>query len=167
MPLSPGFSDYMLELLAGFGRVEARRMFGGAGLYRDGVMFGILDDDAAFFRVDDVLQAEMEAQGSVPWVYSMKPDGSVRSMGYWRMPETAADDPDEAVAIARRAFAAALARKTVRAKAPSTKKATAKAKTVTATPHTGAVTKARKSASAVAKMETGRGKANSLRTRKR
>lgn len=119
MPLSPGFSDYVLELLAGFGRVEAKRMFGGAGLYRDGVMFAILDDDVAFFRVDDALQAEMEAQGSVPWVYSMKPDGSIRSMGYWRMPETAADDPDEAVALAKRSFAAAIARKVVRAKKPA------------------------------------------------
>ena len=123
MPLSPGFSDYMLELLAGFGRVEAKRMFGGAGLYRDGVMFGILDDDAAFFRVDDALQAEMEAQGSVPWVYSMKSDGSIRSMGYWRMPETAADDPDEAIALAKRSYAAAIARKAVRAKKPAAKKA--------------------------------------------
>ena len=113
----------MLELLAGFGRVEAKRMFGGAGLYRDGVMFGILDDDAAFFRVDDALQAEMEAQGSVPWVYSMKSDGSIRSMGYWRMPETAADDPDEAIALAKRSYAAAIARKAVRAKKPATKKA--------------------------------------------
>lgn len=128
MPLSPGFSDYMLELLAGFGRVEAKRMFGGAGLYRDGVMFAILDDDAAFFRVDDALQAEVEAQGSVPWIYSMKSDGSIRSMGYWRMPETAVDDPDEAVALARRSYAAAIARKVTRAKkkAPAKKKAAVK-----------------------------------------
>jgi len=130
MPLSPGYSDYILELLTGFGRVEAKRMFGGAGLYRDGVMFAILDDDAAFFRVDDALQAEMEAQGSVPWVYSMKSDGSIRSMGYWRMPETAADDPDEAVALAKRSFAAAITHKAVRAKKAPTKKA-AKKKTPT------------------------------------
>ena len=125
MPLSPGFSDYVLELLAGFGRVEAKRMFGGAGLYRDGVMFGILDDDAVFFRVDDSLEADLKAQGSAPWVYSMKSDGSIRSMGYWRMPETAADDPDEAVGIARRAFAAAVARKAerVKPKAAAKKKA--------------------------------------------
>lgn len=127
MPLSPGFSDYVLELLAGFGRVEARRMFGGAGLYRDGVMFAILDDDVVFFRVDDKLEAELRAQGSAPWVYSMKPDGSIRSMGYWRMPETAADDPDEAVAIARRAFAAAVSRKAERAK-PKPRKTVAKNK---------------------------------------
>ena len=127
MPLSPGFSDYVLELLAGLGRVEAKRMFGGAGLYRDGVMFGILDDDAVFFRVDDDLEADLRAQGSAPWVYSMKSDGSIRSMGYWRMPETAADDPDEAVGIARRAYAAAVNRKAERA-APKSRKTAAKKK---------------------------------------
>ena len=127
MPLSPGFSDYVLELLAGFGRLEAKRMFGGAGLYRDGVMFGILDDDVVFFRVDDKLEADLKAQGSVPWSYSMKRDGAVREMGYWRMPETAADDPDEAVAIAKRAYAAAIARKAVRATAPAPKRSAAKA----------------------------------------
>lgn len=125
MPLSPGFIDYALELLAGLGRVEAKRMFGGAGLYRDGVMFGILDDDAVFFRVDDALQADLQAQGSIPWVYSMKSDGAIRDMGYWRMPETAADDPDEAVGIARRSVAAAVKRKALRA-APK-KRAKAKA----------------------------------------
>ena len=83
-------------------------MFGGAGLYRDGVMFAMLDDDVVYFRVDDALEADLKAQGSVPWSYSMKRDGAVRDMGYWRMPETAADDPDEAVAIAKRAFAAAI-----------------------------------------------------------
>ena len=102
-------------------------MFGGAGLYRDGIMFAILDDDVVFFRVDDKLEADLKAQGSVPWSYSMKRDGAVREMGYWRMPETAADDPDEAVAIAKRAYAAAVARKAVRAKAPAKKKAAAKA----------------------------------------
>ena len=127
MPLSPGFSDYVVELLAGLGRVQAKRMFGGAGLYRDGVMFGILDDDAVFFRVDDQLEADLRSQDSAPLVYSMKSDGSIRSMGYWRIPETAADDPEEAVAIARRAFAAALSRKAERSK-PKSRKAVAKKK---------------------------------------
>lgn len=127
MPLSPGFADFALELLTGFGRLEAKRMFGGAGLYRDGVMFGILDDDAIFLRVDDALQAELKAQGSVAWSYSMKPDGTVRERGYWRLPESAVDDPDEAVAIAKRAYAAALSRQAKRAKSPAKKKASAKA----------------------------------------
>ena len=143
MPLSPGFSDYVVELLAGMGRIEARRMFGGAGLYRDGVMFAILDDDVVFFRVDDQLEADLKAQGSVPWVYSMKPDGSIRSMGYWRMPETSADDPDEAVAIARRAYAAAVSRKAEREK-PKPRKTVAKKKGAASKPAAKAKAKAKK-----------------------
>lgn len=129
MPLSPGFTDHALELLAGLGGVEARRMFGGAGIYRDGVMFALLDDDVIYVRVDDALQVELEAQGSVAWTNSMKPDGSIRSMGYWSLPETAADDPDAAVAIARRALTAAVKRKALREtkpKARATRKATGK-----------------------------------------
>lgn len=109
MPLSPGFSDYVLELLTGFGRVQAKRMFGGAGLFRDGVMFGLLLNDVVYFRVDEALAVDLKERGSAPWVYTR--NGKPREMGYWRMPETAADDPDEAVAIARRAYAAAIARK--------------------------------------------------------
>jgi DNA transformation protein len=109
MPLSPGFSDYVLELLTGFGRVQAKRMFGGAGLFRDGVMFGLLLNDVVYFRVDEALAVDLKEQGSAPWVYTR--NGKPREMSYWRMPETAADDPDEAVAIARRAYAAAIARK--------------------------------------------------------
>ena len=121
MPLSPGFSDYVVELLAGMGRVEARRMFGGAGLFLDGLMFGVLLDDVVYFRVDEALKADLAAQGSEPWVYTR--NGEAREMGYWRMPETAADDPDEAVEIGRRSFAATVKRKAE--KKPATKKAQA------------------------------------------
>lgn len=109
MPLSPGFSDYVVELVSALGRVQAKRMFGGAGLFRDGVMFGVLINDVVYFRVDEALKADLAAQGSEPWVYVRQ--GEAREMGYWRMPETAADDPDEAAAIARRAYAAAVKRK--------------------------------------------------------
>jgi DNA transformation protein len=111
MSLSPGFADYAMELLSGFAPLEIKRMFGGAGIYRNQLMFAILDDDAIYFRTDAALAADLKAQGSEVWVYSMKRDGVARDMGYWRMPETAADDPEEAVAIARRAYAAALKRK--------------------------------------------------------
>jgi len=125
MPLSPGFADYVVELLAGVGRVQAKRMFGGVGLFRDGVMFGVLLNDVVYFRVDDALQADLKAQGSSPWVYTRK--GEAREMGYWQMPETAADDPDEAVTIARRAYAAAVRRKAESVTKPKTK-STAKPK---------------------------------------
>jgi DNA transformation protein len=138
MPLSPGFSDYVLELISGFDRVQARRMFGGAGLFRDGVMFGLLLNDVVYFRVDDALAADLKTQGSVPWVYTR--NGKPREMGYWRMPETAADDPDEAVAIARRAFAAAVARKAASAAPRPRRKVAGKAAPARAAAKKGART---------------------------
>lgn len=107
MPLSPGFPDYVLELIAGFGKVEVKRMFGGAMLSRGGVGFAILDDDTFFLKADPVLGAELKKQGSKPWSYSLKKDGTVRDIAYWSLPDTAADDPDEAVALTRRSFAIA------------------------------------------------------------
>jgi len=119
MPLSPGFPDYVLELLAGLGKLEMKRMFGGAMLSLKGVSFAILDDDTFFLKADAPLGAELEKQGSKPWHYSVKKDGTVRDIAYWSLPDTAADDPDEAVALARRSFAIA----TTAAKAKATRKA--------------------------------------------
>lgn len=133
MPLSPDFTDYAVELIAGFGKVEIRRMFGGAGVYRNGVGFGILDDDTFFLKADAALGAELKKQGSKPWVYSVKKDGTVRDIAYWSLPASAADDPEEAVALAKRSFAIAAQaakdkpRKAAAKKAPTKKAPTKKA----------------------------------------
>ena len=129
MPLSPGFPDYVLELLAGLGRIETKRMFGGAMLSHKGVSFAILDDDTFFLKVDAALGAELKEQGSEPWHYSVKKDGTVRDIAYWSLPDTAADDPDEAVALARRSFAiasTAVKAKAAKKVAPAKKKVAAK-----------------------------------------
>ena len=127
MPLSPDFTEYAIELIAGFGKVEVKRMFGGAGVYRNGVGFGILDDDTFFLKADAALGAELKIQGSKPWRFSVKKDGAVRDIAYWSLPDTAADDPEEAVALAKRSFAiaaqAAKDKPSKRAKAPAKKKA--------------------------------------------
>jgi DNA transformation protein len=71
MPLSPGFTDYVLELIAGFGKVEVKRMFGGALLSRGGVSFAVLDNDTFFLKADAAFGAELKAQGCSPWSYSV------------------------------------------------------------------------------------------------
>jgi DNA transformation protein len=127
MSLSPGFTDFVIELIAGFGKVEVKRMFGGAMLLRGGVGFGILDDDTFFLKADAAMGAELKKQRCRPWSYSVKKDGTVRDIAYWSLPDTAADDPDEAVALVRRSFAiAAQAAKDKVKKTPVAKKAPAK-----------------------------------------
>ena len=139
MPLSPGFPDYVLELLAGFGKLEMKRMFGGAMLSHQGISFAILDDDTFFLKADAALGAELKEQGAKPWHYSVKKDGTVRDVAYWSLPDTAADDPDEAVALARRSFAIAASA----TKAKATKKAAPVRKKATPTKVAKAPAKAR------------------------
>jgi DNA transformation protein and related proteins len=127
MPLSPGFSDHVEELLAGFSKVEIRRMFGGAAVYRGGVGFAILDDDTFFIKADTVFGAELKKQGCRPWSYSVRKDGTVRDIAYWSIPETALDDPDEASTLARRSYQIAVKADAAKTKKPRVAKKAAKA----------------------------------------
>lgn len=102
-----GFSDFVEELLSGLGPITIKRMFGGAGVYAGPVIFGLIIDEALYLKTDEALRAELEDAGSEPWVYVMPRGpraGQSASMGYWRIPESALDDPDEAVAWARKAL---------------------------------------------------------------
>jgi DNA transformation protein and related proteins len=106
--------DFIVELFAPFGRVTVRRLFGGAGLFAEGHMFGLVFDGAIFLKVDDASIPDFEREGSVPFVYTRaKSPGRVgrHSLSYWRLPERLYDDPEELVSWARRAFAIAERRK--------------------------------------------------------
>lgn len=136
MPLSPGFTAYVEELIAGFGPVQIRRMFGGAAVYRDGIGFAILDDDTFFIKADKAFGADLKDQGCRPWSYSVAKDGSVRDIAYWSLPETAADDGDEASSLVRRSYQIAIRAAEVRSakkKAPAAAKARKRPATKSAT----------------------------------
>lgn len=111
--MSNSFHDFVKELFAGLGAVQIKRMFGGAGGYADGVMFLLLADETIHLKVDDALKAELAAEGSGPFVW--EPQNGPRAgekveMGYWRLPDSALDDPDEAVRWGRKALAVAKAK---------------------------------------------------------
>jgi DNA transformation protein and related proteins len=104
-----GFHAFVEELFAGLGPVRIRRMFGGAGVYAGEVMFALIDDETIYLKTDEALKAKLAVEGSVAWVYSRAP-GKWEETSYWRLPEAALDDPDEASAWARKALAVAAAK---------------------------------------------------------
>lgn len=114
MPQSAATLAFAVELFSGLGPVETRRMFGVAALYARGVIFGLIDDDVIFVKVDEALKADLAAIGARAWVYSHgktpRPRGAPDA-GYWSLPEAALDDPDEACAWGLRALAVAEALK--------------------------------------------------------
>jgi DNA transformation protein len=106
--------ELIRELFAPFGPVTVKRMFGGAGIWRDGVMFGLIFDGAIFLKVDYTSIPNFEREGSQPFVYTRaKSRGRVgrHSLSYWRLPERLYDDPDELAVWAGRALAIAQRKK--------------------------------------------------------
>ena len=102
--------EFINDLFAPFGPVTVRRMFGGAGIFCDGLMFALVFDGAIYLKVDDASIPDFEREGSKPFVYTRaKSPGRVgrHSMSYWRLPERLYDDPDELAVWAARAFAIA------------------------------------------------------------
>lgn len=111
--------DHVAELFAGLGDVSIRRMFGGAGVYAQGVMFALVDDDVVYLKIDEPLRGDLEAEGSLPWIYTAAKGpraGAPVQTGYWSLPDAALDDPDAACAWARRALGVALAKQAAKPK---------------------------------------------------
>ena len=102
--------EFIRELFAPFGPVTVKRMFGGAGIWSEGLMFGLMFDGAIFLKVDETSIPEFEREGSRPFVYTRaKSKGRVgrASLSYWRLPEQLYDDPEELAVWAARALAIA------------------------------------------------------------
>ena len=100
------FIDYLHEVLAPFGPVQTRRMFGGYGVYHDGVMFAIVVDEVLYLKADEQSAPEFEALSLCRFEY-LKQGKPVR-MSFFEAPDAVFDDADEAVRWARCAFEAAL-----------------------------------------------------------
>lgn len=111
MAASAEFIAFAIEQMAGLGAVTARRMFGGAGLYRGTTMFALIADDTLFFRTDRAGEEFFVQAGLSPFSYATH-NGPRTLRAFWRAPEQCHDDPEEMVLWARRACAAASAAKT-------------------------------------------------------
>jgi DNA transformation protein and related proteins len=111
------FVDYAIELLGPFGTVNARRMFGGHGIFLDDLMFAIVHDDMLWFKTDELSRAAFEATGSEPFSYSRS--GKTATLGFHRAPVDALESPAAALPWARSAYAAALRARGKRLEPPS------------------------------------------------
>jgi len=103
MAVSGEYLEYVLDQLARLGNVSSRRMFGGAGLYRDGLMFGLVADDIAYFKVDDSNRGDYEKAGSSP--FNPFPEkGKTIVMSYYEVPPDVLENPAELAEWARRSL---------------------------------------------------------------
>lgn len=119
MAYDPDFGEWAREHFAALGPVEIKRMFGGAAIYAHGRIFALLDDGVVWLKADEVNAPLLQGAGGRQFTYPTR-DGKEMSMAYWSLPESALDDPDEAVDWARQSIDAAL-RKAVAKKPRKTK----------------------------------------------
>ncbi|MBK8198665.1 MAG: TfoX/Sxy family protein [Acidobacteria bacterium] len=101
------FHEFVAELFHGLGPVTIKRMFGGAGVWQDGVMFALLADDTIFLKADPALRAALTEEGSYPFVWERPSDSKQIDLGYVSLPSSALDDADEAVTWGRKALGVA------------------------------------------------------------
>jgi DNA transformation protein len=78
-------------------------MFGGAGLYREGKMFGLIADDVAYLKVDESNRADFVRAGSAP--FNPYPDKAKPTvMSYYEIPPEILENPVELAQWAQRSL---------------------------------------------------------------
>ena len=82
----------LIDRLGPLGHVSGRAMFGGHGLYLDGMIVGIIIDEMLYLKVDDGNREDYLAAGAAPFTYEGK-DHPV-TMSYWEAPADIFDDDD-------------------------------------------------------------------------
>lgn len=110
MPQGQEFAEHACDLLTRVGApfdqgTRLRRMFGGHGIFCDGVMFALIADETLYLKVDSETKAAFRDAGSVPFTYD-KGSKSVE-MSYVTVPDDAAEDIDALRPWAHMALAAA------------------------------------------------------------
>ena len=100
------FVELVLESLRSFGEVTVRRMFGGWGLYRDGVFFALIAQDTLYFKSDEENRARFERASPGPFVFEKKGERVVTR--YYAVPGDAFEDPQVMARWAKLGYAAAL-----------------------------------------------------------
>ncbi len=105
MSVSAEYQDYITEQLAIVGYIVAKRMFGGVGLYADGIFFALIDDDTLYLKVDDTNRQDFETAGMDAFrPYADK----TRVMQYYPVPVDVIEDRDEIYNWSMKSVAAAL-----------------------------------------------------------
>jgi DNA transformation protein and related proteins len=100
------FVEYLHEVFERFGPIRTRKMFGGYGVYHNGLMFGLVANDTLYLKADAENARFFEKEGLEQFGYNK--NGRAIKMSYYEAPDGIMDDREQAAIWARRSFEAAL-----------------------------------------------------------
>jgi len=96
MAVDPDFLNHVIDLFSGHGPIRKGRLFGGTSLYVEDAMFAFISGDIVYMKADDALRLRYQEAGSEPFSYATK-TGNRMITGLMSLPDSALDDPDEAL----------------------------------------------------------------------
>lgn len=116
-----GFTAHVLDLLAPWSEVVAKRMFGGIGLFAHGRMFAIIIDDVLYLKdskdADGVpVKTDFEKE-----YFEYDRNGKTVNLGYFKAPEAALEESDYLIRLANESFRSASLPKTKQRKKSAAK----------------------------------------------
>ncbi|WP_104204105.1 TfoX/Sxy family protein [Billgrantia saliphila] len=100
------YTDHLRDVFERFGPITARRMFGGYGIYHDGLMFALVADEMLYLKADNENVGDFVQEGLGPFEYEK--GGKFVQLSYYQAPEAVFEDDELAATWARRSFEAAL-----------------------------------------------------------
>jgi DNA transformation protein len=100
------FVGFVMDSLAMLGPVQAKRMFGGYGIFQQGRMFAIIIGDCLYLKADQESRADFEERNLQPFRYLAR--GKTVSLSYFECPAEAFDESDVMRCWTGKALAAAL-----------------------------------------------------------
>lgn len=92
MAASDSYREFVLEQLGRGTPVTGKAMFGGVGIYAQGLFFALIAEDRLYFKVDNTTRPDFERLGMEPF----RPFGEDSAMGY----EVPADVLEDSVRLA-------------------------------------------------------------------
>jgi len=115
MAVSQTYRAFVLEQLGRVTPVTGKPMFGGVGIYAEGLFFALIAEDRLYFKVDDDTRPEFEGLGMEPF----RPFGEDSAMGYYEVPADVVEDPARFASWMRKAIDVAARAKRAKSKSTS------------------------------------------------
>ncbi len=94
------FKDFVLDQLQELKDIDARRMFGGYGLYQDELFFGIIFKGGLYFKTDETTVPDYKERKMKPF----RPNARQTLKSYYQVPVEIIEDRDQLARWAEKAI---------------------------------------------------------------
>ena len=77
MNVSPEYLNFVMEKMSPVGDIKSRAMFGGYGIFHEGLMFALISEDILYFKVNESNRDMYQKAHSKPFPHGIS---------YWEVP---------------------------------------------------------------------------------